>query len=148
VELSVEALQGGSLPADVNGYDFLVESVAAGVGPGKPNWQRHVDPWRVAALDFESSHEAAQLCRYIGQVLSRFLRLLRVYEVPSAASATPPMVAEMLPAPVAASLALRVISLVVALCSSTAAAMVAEMSLIWLITPLIVPIAYRPLVSV
>jgi hypothetical protein len=79
LELSVEALQGGSLPADVNGYDFLVESVAAGVGPGKPNWQRHVDPWRVAALDFESSHEAAQLCRYIGQVLSRFLRLLRVY---------------------------------------------------------------------
>jgi len=47
----------------------------------------------------------------------------------------------MLPAPVAASLVLRVISWVVALCSSTAAAMVAEMSLIWLMTPLIVPIA-------
>jgi hypothetical protein len=41
------------------------------------------------------------------------------------------MLVEMLPAPLAASLALRVISLVVALCSSTAAAMVAEMSLIW-----------------
>ena len=50
--------------------------------------------------------------------------------VPSAACATPPMLTEMSLAPLAASLVLRVISLVVALCSSTAAAMVAEMLLI------------------
>jgi len=37
---------------------------------------------------------------------------------------------------------LRIISLVVALCSSTAAAMVAEMSLMWSITPVTVPIAF------
>ena len=38
-------------------------------------------------------------------------------------------------APLAASATLRVISLVVALCSSTAVAMVPEMSLIWVMTP-------------
>jgi len=41
----------------------------------------------------------------------------------------------------AASATLRVISLVVALCCSTAVAMVPEMSLIWVITPLMVPMA-------
>jgi hypothetical protein len=51
------------------------------------------------------------------------------------------MLAEISPAPVAASLALRVISLVVALCSSTAVAMVAEISLICSMTRLTVTIA-------
>ena len=41
------------------------------------------------------------------------------------------------PLPLAASATLRLISLVVAVCSSTALAIVLEMSLIWLMTPLI-----------
>ncbi len=49
------------------------------------------------------------------------------------------------PEPVAASLTLRDISLVVALCSSTAVAMVLEISLIWRITPVILPMAVTAL---
>lgn len=51
-------------------------------------------------------------------------------DVPSAACATPLMLSEISLAPLAASPTLRVISLVVALCSSTAAAIVPEMPLI------------------
>ena len=51
--------------------------------------------------------------------------------------------------PLAASATFRVISFVVALCSSTAVAIVPEMSFTWLITALMVPIASTaPCVSV
>ena len=55
--------------------------------------------------------------------------------------ATPAMLSVISGYPLAASATLRVISLVVALCSSTAVAMVLEMSLIWLMTPLMLPMA-------
>ncbi len=65
-----------------------------------------------------------------------------------AATATPPMFLAMSPTPLAASVTLRPISLVVTVCSSTAEAMLLEMSLIWL---MIVPISSiastAPLVS-
>lgn len=68
--------------------------------------------------------------------LAAFCDSCALDEVPRAASATPSMWCVISLDPLAASLMLRVISLVVALCSSTAVAMVAEMSLIWLMTPL------------
>src|SRR4051812_33210199 len=58
-----------------------------------------------------------------------------------AACATPVMFAAISELPLAASATLRAISLVVAVCSSTALAMVLEMSLIWLMISLICPIA-------
>ena len=61
--------------------------------------------------------------------------------VPCAVSATPEMLLLISPLPWAASLTLRDISLVVAFCSSTAVAIVLDMSLTWLITALIVAIA-------
>ncbi len=51
------------------------------------------------------------------------------------------MLSAISPEPVAASVTERVISLVVALCSSTAEAMVAWMSLIWAMTAEISPMA-------
>ncbi len=62
-------------------------------------------------------------------------------EVVCAASATPAMFLEISLAPRAASVTLRDISLVVAFCSSTAVAMVLDMSLIFVITALIKPMA-------
>ena len=61
--------------------------------------------------------------------------------VPCAASATPVMLPVISALPCAASLTLRAISFVVAFCSSTAVAIELEISLIWLITPLIDAIA-------
>src|ERR1035441_5881202 len=55
--------------------------------------------------------------------------------VPCPASATPATLLVISALPCAASLTLRDISLVVAFCSSTAVAIVPEMSLIWLMTP-------------
>ena len=65
-----------------------------------------------------------------------------------AAVATPPIFLAMSRTPVAASATLWPISLVVAVCSSTAEAMLLEMSLIWLMIELISSIAVTaPLVS-
>lgn len=58
----------------------------------------------------------------------------------SAAVATPWMFCEISPEPLAASCTLRDISFVVALCSSTAVAMVLEISLIWWMMPVLLPI--------
>src|ERR1039458_9384403 len=66
-----------------------------------------------------------------------------------AAKATPPIFLAISPVPLAASATLRAISLVVTVCSSTAEAMLLEMSLIWLMMALISPMACTaPLVSV
>ena len=71
------------------------------------------------------------------------------FDVLWAASATPEMFLVISPEPLAASPTFRAISLVVAFCSSTAVAMVLEMSLTCLITLLICAMASTaPLVSV
>src|SRR3954454_14188469 len=59
----------------------------------------------------------------------------------AAALATPPMFLVISPEPLAASETLRLISFVVAVCSSTAVAIVCEISLIWLMMLVISPIA-------
>src|SRR5258708_40336481 len=59
-------------------------------------------------------------------------------DVPCAALATPDIFCEISVEPFAASVTFRDISFVVALCSSTAVAMVLDMSLSWLMTALIV----------
>ncbi len=74
-ELSPDAFQMSSLPADVDGNHFLIDRRSAVRGGGQPDGQRHIDPG-IAALDFELRHELAQLGRDFGQVLRRFLGLL------------------------------------------------------------------------
>jgi hypothetical protein len=92
----------GSVLADVDGHDFLFHNVADDVGGFEPDGHGHfVSP--VATLDLELPHESAQLRRDGGQFCDSCARS----KVPSAACATPPMFTEMLPAPVAASPALR-----------------------------------------
>lgn len=129
LEFGADASQQSSVVADVNRHDFFFDRMPIDIGGGESDGQADGQA-PVDALDFELPHEGAELGRDGSQLRAAFCDSCARASVPSAARATPWMLDEMSLAPPAASLALRVISLVVALCSSTAAAMVAEMLLI------------------